>query len=253
MINNIHIENTQALAFSGDIHGEFKTIVNKLNNFTDAVLVVCGDIGMGFNKVDFYYNLFKILNLKLSKKNNYLLMFRGNHDDPDFFDGSFKKYQHLYLLPDYTIVSTLQATILCVGGATSVDRMDRKDYELKNRKKIFWSGELPYFDEEKLNEIGKLYADKIRIVATHTCPSFAYPTIKQNIDWWLKIDNNLEQTLDKEREIMDKLFTKLQETQKNITDWYYGHFHEHKLERHYDINFRLCDCGEINEFFGNRI
>jgi len=29
-MNTIHIENTRVLAFSGDIHGEFKTIVNKL-------------------------------------------------------------------------------------------------------------------------------------------------------------------------------------------------------------------------------
>jgi hypothetical protein len=64
----------------------------------------------------------------------------------------------------------------------------------------------------------------------------------------LKRDEGLNQIVDEERNTMDKIFTALQEGQKNIREWYYGHFHEHKLERHNDINFRLCDCGEMNEF-----
>ena len=85
------------------------------------------------------------------------------------------------------------------------------------------------------------------MVATHTCPSFAYPTSKQSISEWLRLDADLPRTLDKERNTMDKIFAKLTEKQNQITDWYYGHFHEHKLEQHYGINYRLCDCGEINE------
>ena len=253
MVKIVKIENTQFVAFSGDIHEEFKTIVNKLNQFTDAVLIVCGDIGMGFNKNDYYLDLFRHLNLKLSKRNNYLVMFRGNHDDPDCFNGSFKKHKHIHLIPDYTVVSTEQTNTLCIGGAVSIDRLDRIVYEHKNRKKVYWGdAELPYFDEEKLDEIGKSYVDNIRIVATHTCPSFAYPTTKQNVGAWLNIDKELNQTLDKERAIMDEIFFKLKATQKNITDWYYGHFHEHKIEVHDGITFRLCDCSETNEFFGNR-
>ncbi|MDL2251778.1 hypothetical protein LJC12_02900 [Odoribacter sp. OttesenSCG-928-J03] len=50
MLNNIRFENTDALLFCGDIHGEFETIVYKLNQYNNAVLIVCGDIGMGFHK-----------------------------------------------------------------------------------------------------------------------------------------------------------------------------------------------------------
>ena len=113
--------------------------------------------------------------------------------------------------------------------------------------------ELPYFDEEKLNEINRAFPNDVDIVATHTVPSFAYPTTKQGIGTWLKVDDGLEQVIDRERATMDLVFAKLQERQKNIVDWYYGQFHEHKLERHYDINFRLCDCGEINEFRERRM
>jgi hypothetical protein len=46
----LKFENKKTLVFSGDIHGEFETIVYKLNNYTETVLIVCGDIGMGFHK-----------------------------------------------------------------------------------------------------------------------------------------------------------------------------------------------------------
>ena len=248
MTNNIRFENIQSLCFSGDIHGEFETIVYKLNQFTDTVLIVCGDIGMGFHKDEYYFALFKKLNLKLSKNNNYLVMFRGNHDNPAFFDGTFKKYKHIHLIPDYSVVTIGQTNILCIGGATSVDRTYRIDDERRRGRKSYWGdAELPYFDDEKLDEINQVFPNNIDMVATHTCPSFAYPTSKQNIREWLRLDVDLSQTLDKERDTMDKIYTKLMEKQKQITDWYYGHFHEHKLEQHNGINFRLSDCGEMNE------
>lgn len=249
MIHRIRFENINSLAFCGDIHGEFETIVYKLNQYTNTVLVVCGDIGMGFYKDEYYLTLFKKLNLKLSKQNNYLLMFRGNHDDPDFFNGSFKTYRHIFLLPDYNLISVNQTNVLCIGGATSIDRTYRIHNEQRGGKKTYWGdAELPYFDAEKLDEINQNFPDAIHIVATHTVPSFAYPTTKQNITSWLKSDERLNETIDQERATMDKIFAKLQESQTNLSDWYYGHFHEHKLEQHHGINFRLCDCGEINEF-----
>jgi hypothetical protein len=250
MINSIHFDNIQSLYFCGDIHGEFESIVYKLNNLTDTALIVCGDIGMGFNKDEYYLLLFKKLNLKLSEKNNYLIMFRGNHDNPDFFNGTFKKYTHLHLIPDYTVVEINGlANVLCIGGATSIDRSYRIQSELRTKRKSYWgNAELPYFDEQALAEINSLYAENIQIVATHTSPSFAYPTTKRNVKEWINIDANLSQTLDSERNTMDKIFEMLRADQTHLTDWYYGHFHEHKLEQHYGINFRLCDCGEMNEF-----
>lgn len=249
MINNIRLEEIDNLLFCGDIHGEFPSIVYMLNQYENAVLIVCGDIGMGFHADDYYYTLFKTLNSKLSKHNNYLLLFRGNHDDPTFFNGSFKKYPQIHLIADYSVISVNQTNVLCVGGATSIDRKYRIESELRTGKKSYWGdAELPYYDSEKLNIINRQFAKSIHLIASHTAPSFAYPTSKANIATWIAADEGLNQLLDKERAIMDQLFTNLQKFQPNITDWYYGHFHEHKLEQHYDINFHLCDCGEINEF-----
>jgi len=248
MINAISFPQARFFAFSGDIHGEFETIVYKLNNCTDTVLIVCGDIGMGFHREEYYHLTFKKLNMKLSRNNNHLVMFRGNHDDPEYFDGKFKKYRHIHIIPDYTIVSAAEVNVLCVGGAVSIDRLYRLNMELRGGRKTYWGErELPYYDEKQLDEINRQYPNKIRIVATHTCPSFAYPTTKQNIQGWLQADRDLNELVDTERNVMDKIFARLQPAQSHLTDWYYGHFHEHKFEKHFGVNFRLCDCGEVNE------
>jgi DNA repair exonuclease SbcCD nuclease subunit len=252
MINNIHIKNTKHLYFCGDIHGEFHSFRWKLDRIPNAVLIACGDIGMGFNQIEYYHEVFENLNLKLSEQNTYLLMLRGNHDDPKYFDGSFREFSHIRLLPDYSVISVGDTNVLCIGGATSVDRTMRIGNEIITGKKTYWSdAELPIFDEQKLDEINQQFENSIHIVATHTCPSFAYPATKGGILYWLQKDENLKQTLEYERAIMDKIFFKLKESQNNITDWYYGHYHQHHLEQHHDINFRLCDLAELNEFRRN--
>jgi len=156
---------------------------------------------------------------------------------------------HIYIA-DYSVISVNKINVLCVGSATSIDRMYRRKAEQRTGKKTYWgAAELPYYDSEKLNIINnQQFANAIHLVASHTAPSFAYPTSKENIATWIAADEGLNQLLDKERAIIDQLFANLQKWQPNITDWYYGHFHEHKLEQHYGINFHLCDCGEINEF-----
>jgi len=246
----IKFKNIKTLVFSGDIHGEFETIVYKLNNYTETVLIVCGDIGMGFHRGNYYITLFKKLNLKLSKTGNHLVMFRGNHDDPEYFNGTFAKYKHIHLIPDYTVVEVAGiANVLCIGGAASIDRTYRISEELRSKNKLYWGdAELPFYDPKKLDEINSKYADNLQIIATHSCPTFAYPNTKQGIIYWLLLDKDLDETLDHERNTIDQIFNNLYEHQSYITDWYYGHFHEHKIQRHYDINFRLCDCAEMNEF-----
>jgi len=96
-----------------------------------------------------------------------------------------------------------------------------------------------------LDEINSKYADNLQIVATHTCPSFAYPTTKQGVLDWLRRDGGLSQTIDHECHTIDQISANYRNGKQS--DWYYGHFHEHKLERHHGINFRLCVCGEMNE------
>lgn len=154
MINSLSFNNIQTLVFSGDIHGEFETMVYKLNNYTETVLIVCGDIGMGFHKDEYYLTLFKKLNLKLSKTGNHLVMFRGNHDNPDYFNGSFTKYKYkyLHLISDYTVVEVPGiANVICIGGAASVDRSFRIQVEArKQTKNVLGQRRTPDFQRRKV-------------------------------------------------------------------------------------------------------
>ena len=52
---------------------------------TDTVLVIAGDCGFGFEKLGYYENVFKRNSVRLSKANNWVVMLRGNHDDPSYF------------------------------------------------------------------------------------------------------------------------------------------------------------------------
>ena len=50
-------DTVKAIYAVGDIHGEFMACVNDLTEsckLKDAAVIVCGDIGMGFNSYDWY-------------------------------------------------------------------------------------------------------------------------------------------------------------------------------------------------------
>ncbi len=109
----------------GDIHGEFETLVYEIgrHQITDSIVIVAGDCGFGFSRPTYYDDLYtKKMHKKLEKANVLLLMVRGNHDDPVFFEKELIDYPYMKALPDYTIVHTQSHNVLCVGGAVSVDR-----------------------------------------------------------------------------------------------------------------------------------
>lgn len=60
----------------GDIHGEFKTLLYELKRkqIEDAVVLVAGDCGIGFEKPAYYEQLYKKLELTLVKLNCMLIL-----------------------------------------------------------------------------------------------------------------------------------------------------------------------------------
>ena len=143
----------------GEIHGEFETLVFNIvqKKIENATVIVAGDCGFGFNKLAYYDELYKRkLHRKLKKQNVLLLMIRGNHDDPLFFDKELIDYPYMKTLPDYTIVHTRKHNILCVGGAISIDRsfrISQMDYNRilgKQRLPLYWKDELFRYDEDQL-------------------------------------------------------------------------------------------------------
>ena len=254
----------------GDIHGEFKALTSNIKKYEikNCLVICCGDIGFGFEKPQHYKDIIPKLN-RLCKQNNVFIVFiRGNHDDPSYFDDNIIKYSNVIAVSDYTVVQTYKIedieqstpchSILCVGGATSIDRMYRvgmmhrnvQDYlryhkcseeEAKQKtKKLYWQNEHPIFNEEKLMEIRDININ-IDTICSHTCPSFAQPTTKNGIQYWILQDENLEDDIKIERSIMDKIHTTIYTDGHTLINWIYGHYHYRNYEIIDGVKYIMLD------------
>ena len=90
-MNSFHtysFPNAKNVVVCGDIHGEFNAVIYKLcvqYQMIDTVLIIAGDCGFGFDKPGYYDNVYNRNSSRLSKANNWVVMIRGNHDDPAYF------------------------------------------------------------------------------------------------------------------------------------------------------------------------
>lgn len=257
----------QNVCFIGDIHGEFNHLYGlmKHNGLQDTVYIICGDCGFGFYKKEYYSKVFDKLTRFASKNNCEFLFVRGNHDSKKWFEKQMIHRKCFKTVPDYSVIQTAKHNILCIGGAISIDRTFRKsvleknilDYakyhncSLKEANKLcpqlYWEDEPCCFDEKALEEL-KLNNIKIDIVCTHTCPSFCKPLTKDGIKGWLRLDESLENDINKERNVMDKIYCKLKQEEHAINKWFYGHFHFHNSEYIEGTNFIMLDMYRNGNF-----
>lgn len=254
---------------TGDIHGNYTSLIQKLkdNEISNALVIVAGDIGIGFEQPEHYHQVYMKNMSKFLRTNNVgILCIRGNHDDPQYFnvpEVSINE-KHWKCIPDYSLIRVFNnsedltiptMTILGIGGATSIDRIERLRAEHKyiiahqrygaRLKKFYWADEHPFYDEEALK---KLKEDNILIdtVITHTCPSFAYPTHKKGIEYWTLMDVDLNKDLDMERSIMDNIYYHLIGDKQPIKQWYYGHYHSTNIQTYDGVKFQLMNCIDYN-------
>lgn len=257
---NFFKTNKPNVCFVGDIHGNFRCLLGIINriNAKDTAFFVCGDCGFGFEKKEHYNQIFNRLNRKFSSHNCEVFFIRGNHDDPSFFSKRLINRKCFKTIPDYSIVQTPTHNILCIGGATSIDRMNRigaynnnvfeyiKHHkcsieEAKNNcRKYYWEKESCVYQEDILSQI-KLDNINVDIVCTHTSPSFAKPFSKSNITEWLTLDKELETDIANERNVMDNIYNKLKKDGHSLEKWFYGHFHFHSSEFIDNTHFVMLD------------
>lgn len=262
-MNIIAKHNDLPFGVFGDIHGETHTprlhwglIRGKIAKYQleNIICFVAGDFGVGFKYNDnreprkekvrlLDFNQF------LKKLNIFLYVVRGNHDSPNFFDGNHN-FSNIIFMQDYDVVEIGEYSILGIGGATSVDRKPNhhfKDFKGENhpgrRENInWWPNEKVVYDEEKLNAIAG-----IDVVITHTCPDFIYPPMLGGDVWkWCDCDPELKNELIEERELMGRIYNKLNETSV-IKEFIYGHFHQSNLQIYNNTKFKLLDIGEFHE------
>jgi len=221
--------------------------------YSNAVIFVTGDCGIGFNNEKYYANLFEKYNKIFQYNNLYLIFIRGNHDNPDFFDGEKVNLSNIKAVPDYSVVSVKGKNILCVGGAISTDRQWRKEQEIRinkfagdNPRKLYFENEAPVLDKDSMDEIFKEFSN-IDFVISHTAPSFVFPTELSDNEDWEQLDKDLKTDIANERLVMDRIFEYLRDNNRHPSYWAYGHFNITQMEKRSDTWFRSLD-GNFNPF-----
>lgn len=253
------------VAICGDIHGDFNLLVNKVciqYQMKDTLIIVAGDCGFGFERKEYYENIVKRNVERVIKSNNWFLFIRGNHDNPAYFDGKAFCHKRFIAIPDYSVVKTNGHTILCVGGAISIDRQSRKESWEHGKSKMhryddrtiadnsfttnnYWQDEAPVFNEKVLSEITSLY--KIDTVVTHTAPTFCELQDKKELQLWALRDDCLLADVQNERETMDAIYEAIKTDCNTITHWFYGHFHQSWHSTINGVLFKMLDIMELIE------
>ena len=194
---------------SGDIHGDFKLLVYNLCirfGCTDTLLIVAGDCGFGFEKPGYYEIVYNTVADRLRKANNWVVFVRGNHDDPSYFAGEIINHTRWRTVPDYSVITAAGHSLLCIGGATSIDRIFRMKQRNRYHAKpvsCYWPDEAPVFKPEEIESI----PTDIRIdtVITHTAPSFCELNMHNGFESWAQEDPSLIDDVTAERATMDRI------------------------------------------------
>lgn len=242
-INIYEFPDAKGVVVAGDIHGDFKTLVYKCcvqYGMTDTLIIVAGDCGFGFYRPGYYKDLYMQLSGRLSKANNWIVFVRGNHDNPAYFDGKQVNYKRWKAIPDYSILKACGHTVLCVGGAVSIDRGWRMD-----EKQAYWPDEKPVYDQKKLETISEICA--VDTVISHTAPSFCEMTSYLGIQNLLEQDKDLLLDIKAERKVMDNICTFLKGHDHPVDQWYYGHFHQSWHSVIDGVKYIMLDCLELKE------
>lgn len=256
--NIYEFPNAKGIVVAGDIHGDFKALVYKCCiqlNMTDTLIIVAGDCGFGFQRPNYYEDMYKKVSSRLFKANNWLVFVRGNHDNPAYFDGKQVDYKRWKAVPDYSVLRACDHTILCIGGAISVDRSYRLSemygmtvvVEEDRRLEVayYWPDEKPIYDEKKLAAINEVCT--VDVVVSHTAPSFCEKQSRTDIQNWLTKDEDLLQDIKAERKVMDGVHTFLKEHDHPVSQWCYGHFHQSWHSEIDGIKYNMLDCLELKE------
>lgn len=250
-IRVISFPDAKNIVICGDIHGEFNSLIYKSciqYNMTDTLLIVAGDCGFGFSKMGYYEAVFNRNSSRLTKSNNWIVMVRGNHDDPSYFNDELISHSRFRTVPDYGVIQACGHNILCIGGAVSIDRVYRKEDDRKHISSTevsYWPTEIPIYEPMILDSICARL--KIDTVVTHTSPSFCELFSRVGLSQWAEKDQDLMEDCDKERKVMDQIFNHLISAGQPLSHWYYGHFHQSWNSEIQGVLFTMLDVLELKE------
>ena len=240
------VTNNNPFIFLGDIHGSWGRIKQYIieNDIEYANFIQVGDFGVGYEKVSYEKEVFQNLSDFLKEKSCFLYVIRGNHDNPAYFDGTYN-FERIFFLRDYTVLSNEKHNILCIGGATSIDRLHSQEQSKKINRPLWWADEVFVYNEGRL--LTSIEDKKIDIVVTHNSPNNFYPYKFSGLVYHYAADDyTLLDDLVQERKEIRKVYEKLFDI--GLPNyWFYGHFHDSITETHDDkVMAKLLN---INEFY----
>lgn len=252
-------DDVDMVVVSGDIHGEFGTIINKViaqYSITNALVIVAGDCGFGFERPGYYENILNKYRRRLSAANVYFAFMRGNHDNPHYFKEGIIDWKRFMTIEDYTVIKAAGHNILCIGGAISIDRYDRYGVRLNSARfwdgapelmpGVYWPGEKVVLDKKALKDI-IINEPVIDTVVTHTAPSFCEFTQKNGLVRAFQRDEELEDDVNEERLTMDMIHKALVDNGRRPKNWIYGHFHASWHSTIEDTTYTMLDIEELKE------
>lgn len=219
----------------GDTHGTWDFLFKKLDRvpkISDWYLIHVGDVGVGFYGAKDSRE-FSLLNEKFKARGIEFIAIRGNHDKPDYFDGSIN-LSNFKLLKDYTVLELNGEKWQFVGGAVSVDRK----YRTEGRD--YWRNEKFVFDKDQ--------AENCDVLVCHTAPHWIGPACKGGfVQPFLDKDLHLYSELTEEREEVQKLFDICRPKRA-----FFGHFHRSETNEYhgegYTCRGRILDILELYDY-----
>jgi len=225
----------QPIHVLGDHHGYTDELLDAIEqqDLRNAVILHVGD---GEEGISCWREHFEALHAKFSKRNLLYFGMRGNHCNPSFFDGSVD-LPYFKLVPDYTRLQTPTGSWLLVGGAISIDRVDRiPDFD-------WWPNETFQLRRELVS-----CAD---VLITHSGPRWIGPPSSNDfIDLYARSEEestggDLIADLETERMLHEELFRLVRPKH-----WYLGHFHRSEHIHHQGCEVRILNMNEIRRHTG---
>lgn len=238
--------NTKNIYVLGDTH-DISIIGKVLRHYDlkDCITISVGDNGIGFSSLAKDKRTLKILNDSFVARNIRFYAISGNHDDPKYFiENSPLNFSNIELVPDYTYKIINGKKFLFVGGATSIDRMERTPT-------VSWWEDEVFKLPDNLDSLDSCDSSNIcDVLILHSAPFGAYPYVLPSdiINYWGKNDITLIDDLKKEREDIEKLVRHVQP--KVLCN---GHMHVSHTEyiNYPDIDLRIfhktLDINEVWE------
>jgi predicted phosphodiesterase len=241
------------ILFIGDTHGENKNIPHHVERQTciaqqeKKALIHVGDFGVGFRSYETEMDLLDTLNTKLIEHNTIMYVVRGNHDNPEWFNGEFV-FSNIVFLKDHTVLEfqrmgkDKRTKIYCNGGSISIDRSNRTDGV------SYWKGE--GFKELTPEQLLEIPTD-LDCIVTHNRPLGLHPTVyNSSVLRWCMRDDQLDHDLKEEQLSLKKMFDSIRErnNSRNNIVHYFGHYHWSHKERIGDIAHITLGMHEVAEF-----